>query len=161
MRSLLLASTAALLATGTAALAQNPPPRNISRADYTKTLDTRFNAMDTNHDGKITKEEMAAAQQRDLQLARSKIAQELQAKFKQLDTNHDGQLSLAEFMAAAPPISANETPDQLVQRYDSNHDGKVTLDEFRAPELAKFAKVDANHDGIVTPDELRAASGRK
>jgi Ca2+-binding EF-hand superfamily protein len=159
MRSLLIAF-AALLATGSAALAQNPP-KNISRADYTKTLDMRFNAMDANHDGKITRDEMAAAQQRDLQLARSKIAQQLQAKFKQLDTNHDGQLSLAEFMAAAPPISANETPEQLLQRYDSNHDGNVTLDEFHAPELAKFAKVDANHDGVVTPEELKAAAGRR
>jgi Ca2+-binding EF-hand superfamily protein len=160
MRSLLLASAAALLVTGAPAPAQNPP-KNISRADYVKNLDTRFNTIDANHDGKISRDEMATQQQRDLSLARTRVDQQLQAKFKQLDTNHDGQLSQAEFMAAAPPISANETPDQLLQRYDANHDGKVTPDEFRAPELAKFSRVDANHDGVVTPDELKAASGRK
>jgi Ca2+-binding EF-hand superfamily protein len=157
---LLLVSAAWLLApAGPAAAQQAAKP--VSRADFLKTLDTRFNAIDTNHDGKITRDEMVAAQQRDLQQARTKIAQQLEAKFKQLDTNKDGQLSLKEFMAAAPGINTTETPDQMMQKFDANHDGKITADEFRAPEIAQFNRLDANHDGVVTPQEMKAAAGRK
>jgi Ca2+-binding EF-hand superfamily protein len=132
-------------------------PKPIARADYVKTLDTRFNTIDANHDGKISKEELAAEQQRELQRAKAAIANQLQAKFKQLDTNKDGQLSVQEFMAAAPPIRTNESSDQMIARLDTNHDGKISADEFRAPELAKFNRVDANHDGVVTPAEQAAA----
>jgi hypothetical protein len=155
MRPILLAAATIFLAAVANAQAQQPKP--ISRADYVKTVDARFNALDANHDGKVTKEELAAEQARELQQAKAKIAQQLQAKFKQLDTNKDGQLSLQEFMAAAPPIRTSETADQMVARYDANHDGRISADEWRNPELAKFNRVDANHDGVVTPAEQAAA----
>jgi Ca2+-binding EF-hand superfamily protein len=158
MKRLLLA--AAFLALGSAGLAQNAP-KPVSRADFVKNLDARFAAMDTNHDGKVDHNEMVAQQQRDLQLARTRIAQQLEGKFRQLDTNKDGQLSLPEFMAAAPTIKTSETPDELIQKYDTNHDGKVSADEFRAPEMAKFNRADTNHDGIVSPAELQAPAARK
>jgi Ca2+-binding EF-hand superfamily protein len=162
IKRLLFISSAAALSFGSAALAQNAAqPKPVSRADFVKNIDGRFNTIDTNHDGKVTKEEVAAQEQRELQLAKTRIAQQLQAKFKQLDTNKDGQLSVQEFMAAAPPIRNAETADQVLQRLDSNHDGKVTADEFRNPELAKFNKVDANRDGVVTPEEVKAATGRR
>ena len=155
---LLLAPAVAMLALGSSAIAQAPAqPKPVPRADFVKTLDSRFNAIDANHDGRISKEEMAAEQQRQLQQAKTKIAQQLQAKFKQLDTNKDGQLSVQEFMAAAPPIRTNESAEQMIARVDTNHDGKISADEFRAPELAKFNRVDANHDGVVTPAEQTAA----
>jgi Ca2+-binding EF-hand superfamily protein len=160
IKCLRLASAAVLLVLGSAALAQ-AAPKPVSRADFMKTLDGRFNAVDANHDGKISKDELAAQQQRELQKAKAGIAQQMQAKFKQLDTNKDGQLSAAEFMAAAPPIRTAETPDQMLQKLDSNRDAKVTADEFRAPQLAVFNKADANRDGVVTPDEMRAAATRK
>lgn len=145
-----------------ASAAQAPQaPRPISRTDYLKTVDAHFAQIDTNHDGKITKEELAAELQHELQAANARITQQLQAKFRQLDTNHDGQLSLQEFMAIQPSIHPSETPDQMIQRLDTNHDGKISADEFRGPELAKFNRLDANHDGVVTPAEIQAASGRK
>ena len=159
---LLLAPAVAMLALGSSAIAQTPAqPKPVARADYVRTLDSRFTTIDANHDGRISKEELAAQQQRELQQAKTKIAQQLQAKFKQLDTNKDGQLSVQEFMAAAPPIRTSESPEQMIARLDSNKDGKVSADEFRAPELVKFNKVDANHDGVVTPDEIRRAAGGK
>lgn len=170
MTSLRFASAAALLALSSVALAQKPRPvqvpsaqgpQPIKRSVYLGTVETRFATIDTNHNGSIDAAEMAVEQQRELQMAKNAIGQQLQQKFRQLDTNKDGQLSLAEFMAMAPPIRTNETPQQLLQALDTNHDGKVSLDEFRAPEAAKFDRVDTNHDGVVTPAEEAAAAGRK
>jgi Ca2+-binding EF-hand superfamily protein len=148
-----------MLAAAVPAAAQVPKP--ISRADYMKTVDARFNNVDTNHDGKLSRDELAVAEQKDLAAAKAALDKRLQDAFHRLDTNHDGVLSLQEFMATEPAIKANQTPDQLLAALDANHDGKVTPDEFRAPELAKFDKVDANHDGVVTPAEMQAAAGKK
>jgi hypothetical protein len=157
---LILIAAAPAILLGSPANAQAQQQKPIPRADYVRTVDNRFNTIDANHDGKITKEELTAEQQRELQQAKTTLTQQLQAKFKQLDTNKDGQLSLQEFVAATPPIRTSESPDQMIARLDSNHDGKISADEFRSPELAKFSKVDANHDGIVTPDELKRAGGK-
>ena len=158
-RRIVLAGCMAALAS--TALAQANPPKPVARADFQKSVDNRFNAIDTNHDGFISKQEMAAEEQRALQQLTQARNQKMQAEFKQLDTNHDGQLSVQEFMAAAPQIKINETPEQALQALDTNHDGKLSADEFRAPQMAKFNKADLNHDGVVTPDELRKAQGQK
>lgn len=159
-KTLLIAAAAVLPLTPS--MAQSPQAaKPINRTDYIKTVDAHFNQMDTNHDGKVTKDELAAELQREMQSANTRIAQQLQTKFKQLDTNHDGQLSLQEFMAIQPSIHSSETPDQMLQRLDANHDGKLSPEEFRAPEMAKFNRLDTNHDGVVTPAEIQAASGRK
>lgn len=145
-----------------AAGAQAPQsPKPISRTDYLKSVDARFNQIDADHDGTISKEELAAELQREMQAANARIAQQLRERFRQLDTNHDGQLSLQEFMAIQPTIHPSESPEQMLQRLDVNHDGKVSADEFRAPEIAKFNRLDTNHDGIVTPAEINAANGHK
>ena len=145
----------ATIALGAAASAQNAP-KPVSRGDYLKIVDGRFNNADTNHDGFVSKAEMVAQQQRDVQQAKAALAKKLQDEFKRLDTNHDGKLSLEEFMAAAPAIRVGENADQMMQRLDTNHDGRMSAEEWRSPELAKFNRVDANHDGIVTPAEQQA-----
>ena len=137
-------------------VAQAPKP--VPRSEYIKNLDNRFTAMDSNHDGKITLQEMTAQQQRELQMAKEKLRQQLVARFKQLDTNKDGQLSQQEFLAATPPLRTGETPQQLIQRFDGNGDGVVTQEEFRAPQVATFNRIDTNHDGTVTPAEAQAAA---
>lgn len=163
MKTLLLASAAAMLVVSSAGVAQTaaPAPKPVTRADYIKGVDARFSGIDTNHDGKLSREEIAAAQQRDVEKAKAAMAKQLQDAFKRLDTNHDGKLSLEEFMASEPQIRPSETPEQILQKYDTNHDGKISLEEFRASEVAKFNALDTNHDGVVTPQELQAAQGRK
>jgi Ca2+-binding EF-hand superfamily protein len=145
---------------GGTAVAQNAP-KPVARADYIKTVDDHFNGADTNHDGFISRAELVAQQQRDLDGAKGRINQQLQVKFNQLDTNHDGKLSVQEFMGLTPPLKVNETAEQMLARLDANHDGKISAAEFRDPELAKFNKIDANHDGVVSVQELQAAAGRK
>jgi len=161
MRSLLLVSAASMLAFASPALGQAAAPKPVSKADYLKTVDGRFGAIDTNHDGVLTKAELSAAEDKMAQQLTAARNQRMREEFNKLDTNKDGKLSFDEFMAAAPPVRAAQTPDQIIQALDKNHDGKISADEFRAPEIARFLKVDANHDGIVTPDEVKAAAGRK
>jgi Ca2+-binding EF-hand superfamily protein len=132
-------------------------PKPISKADYTKNVDARFNTLDINHDNVLSKDEIAAAQQKAMNNARAVEQQRMEASFKKLDTNKDGSLSLAEFKAAAPPVRASETPDQMLGQLDKNKDGKVSLLEYRAGPVAAFDKMDANHDGTVTPQEVAAA----
>ena len=156
MRPITLAAAVAVLGAGSAALGQAQKP--IAKADFIKTVDTRFNAMDTNHDGVVTKAELAAELQRELDQARQLTTQKLRQQFQQLDTNHDGQLSFAEFSAVIGNIRSAQTPDQKLQQLDTNHDGKISAAEYRAPELARFNKVDANHDGVITQAEIDAAN---
>jgi Ca2+-binding EF-hand superfamily protein len=159
---LILIGAAPAIALGSPARSQAPaPPKPVARADFVKKVDSQFDALDTNHDGSLSKAEVEAAEQRILQQLNAVRQQRVQAQFKQLDTNHDGQLSLQEFAAGFGTPKVNETPDQLLQKLDTNHDGKVSAAEFRAPQLVKFNKADLNHDGTVTVDEERRANGQK
>lgn len=158
MRLILLFAGGFLVASPLAAQAQQQP-KPMNRSEYIKNVDARFSSADANHDGKITKEEIAASLDRDLTQEKQKIVATLREKFRQLDTNHDGQLSLQEFLAAAPSIRPPQTADEVLRRLDTNHDGKVSLQEYRASEVAKFDKADKNHDGVVTPAEAAAAQG--
>jgi Ca2+-binding EF-hand superfamily protein len=150
-----------MAALASAAFAQANAPKPMARADFVKSLDTRFAAIDANHDGFLSKAEMQAEEQRALQKLTELRNQKMQATFKQLDTNHDGSLSFQEFNAIAPGIRADQTIDQALAQLDTNHDGKIGPDEFKAPQMAKFNKADLNHDGTVTPDEAKRAAGQK
>jgi hypothetical protein len=142
-----------------AAPAQAAKP--TTRADFLSTVQQRFNAVDTNHDGQLDTNEISAMQQRELQQAKTVEQQRLDAEFTKLDTNKDGQLSKAEFQAAAPALQARATPQQMIGQVDSNKDGKVSLQEFEAGPLGTFNRLDANHDGTVTPQEMQAARNTK
>lgn len=135
-------------------------PKSVSRAQFLANIQARFNAIDTNHDGYLEANEVAAFQQKQLEQLRALEMQKLEAEFNRLDTNRDGQLSKAEFMAAAPPVQPRETPQQIIGSVDSNKDGKVSLQEYEAGPLANFNRLDANHDGTVTPQEVQAARKR-
>ena len=132
-------------------------PKPMTREQFLSNLQARFNALDTNHNGVLEENEIAAAQQKELQQLQAAEQQRMEQQFERLDTNHDGQLSKAEFMAAAPPVRARETAAQLAATLDSNKDGKVSLQEYETGPLATFTKLDANHDGTVTTQEIQAA----
>jgi Ca2+-binding EF-hand superfamily protein len=163
MKAVLLISAAALAATpvlAQPATAANPP-KPMAKADFVKTLNTHFAQMDTNHDGKLSRDEIVAAQQHDVAAAKAQLAKAAQAAFQKLDTNKDGKLSLEEYMASIPQVRPTATPEQILQQLDTNHDGKISTEEFDAPRLAAFNKADTNHDGVLSPQEQLAAEGRK
>jgi hypothetical protein len=159
----LIAAAAAIASSAHAQAPAQPAsqaPKQLSKADFTKNIDSRFAELDTNHDGNLTKDEVTAAQAKALQQAQAAEQQRIEAEFKKLDTNNDGSLSLAEFKAVAPSLKAAQTPEQMVAELDSNKDGKVSAAEYRAPQLANFDKADANHDGILTAQEVAAIRGK-
>ncbi len=93
----------------------------ISKAE----ADALFNRIDTNHDGKLDKSEMAAYRKALMEQRRAEMQKELDAKFKAADKNGDGALTKDEVNAGLPRLAKHF--DQL----DANHDGKLTQDESR------------------------------
>ncbi len=93
----------------------------ISKAE----ADALFNRIDTNHDGKLDKSEMAAYRKASMEQRRAEMQKEFDAKFKAADKNGDGALTKDEANAGLPRLAKHF--DQL----DANHDGKLTQDESR------------------------------
>jgi hypothetical protein len=116
MRTLLVAALIGASALGGTAFAQRgpnlanlfPDPNGdgvTTKEEMLAAAEQRFNAADTNKDGKLSAEERAAAgpgfggrgpnaPQGDLTLAEFKAAAE--ARFDRMDTNHDGKIDAAE-----------------------------------------------------------------
>ena len=130
LKRVTLAALGAALLAGSAVAAQAEPqggprgPRDplamadqnkdgiVTRDEMLASVATRFNAMDANHDGKVTAEEREAymAQQRARMGGRMAPKNDLtladeQARaarmFDRVDTNHDGKIDAAERQAAA------------------------------------------------------------
>jgi Ca2+-binding EF-hand superfamily protein len=126
-----------LLLIATSALAQGPgggapPPRPAVLA------------IDTDHDGKFSVEEIAAAA----------------AGLITLDKDHDGQLTSLEYLPSQNDPNSNK-PGETVQRLmtlDRNGDGVLTQDEIPERMKGLLTRADTNHDGKLTPDEIRASA---
>jgi Ca2+-binding EF-hand superfamily protein len=111
---------------------RTPPPRPV------------ILAIDTDHDGKFSIEEIAAAS----------------VGLISLDADHDGQLTSLEYLPSQSDPAANK-PDETVQRLmslDKNGDGTLTKDEVPERLQGLFARTDTNHDGKLTSDEIRASA---
>jgi Ca2+-binding EF-hand superfamily protein len=103
-------------------------------------------ALDTDHDGKLSAAEIQAAPQTLLKL----------------DRNGDGQITSDELTPR--PDNAGATSDELVQQlmsFDKAGNGYLTRDELPARMQGIFDRGDANHDGKLTPDEIRTMANRQ
>jgi Ca2+-binding EF-hand superfamily protein len=126
---------AALLGMASTALAQAPaaaPADGISFDAWAARARERLMALDTNHDGKISKDEFAA---RGPTMGRRE--------------------------GSAEPNAGTARPDgsRLFDRMDTNQDGYLDATEINAMLARRFARMDANHDGVLTADERRAMRG--
>jgi len=125
-----------LLALSTCALnAQEARPNIILTAPL-------LAALDTNHDGVISAEEINNAA----------------AALKTLDVNHDGKLTAVECGMKGGLETLGPRPDELVDAlmaFDRNHDGK--LERSEAPERMQglFDRADTEKKGVLTPDQIR------
>jgi Ca2+-binding EF-hand superfamily protein len=121
-----------------------------------------FRMLDTNHDGRLSPEELAKAG--DL--------------FEKLDLNHDGFLDPKELMSPPQAKVAQESGPaarpgkqfgkkrngehmvQMIMRADADGDGKISQEEA-PPQLKKhFARLDTNGDGYLDRSELEAWAKR-
>ncbi len=181
MRNYLIGVAIAAIAGATAALAQtaqpapvvSPPqysPRSYftkpeSRADVAQHVQRMFARLDTNHDGFITRDEVAAVEaQFQAKMQQRGQGADRSSAFDRIDTNHDGVISREEFAAAKPGYMGMRHAgfgrgfgERMFDQADANHDGRVSLAEAQALALQHFDQADLNHDGIVTPDERRQA----
>lgn len=87
----------------------------LSRDEALAFAAKRFDALDANHDGQLTAEEVRAS-----------LRQKRAAHWKKIDTDGDGRISLAEAQANAPRLARNFT------RIDANGDGYITPEELHA-----------------------------
>lgn len=109
-------------------------------------------AMDTNNDGKVTKEEFIAAKNKYLSLSKSGVNF---AKFQKLQKE-----AKAKHKAAAKKHRESAKSKRIAKRakahfdkLDANNDGKVTRAELKAAAAASFAKMDTNDDGVLNKDD--------
>lgn len=113
--------------------------------------------LDTNGDGVLSKEEIAASPE----------------SLRKLDTDGDGTLGKGELMAVLGPAGepaavkgdGNErpAPGVLLERLrslDKNGDGKWDADELPPFLRRQFDRIDANGDKVIDADELREALGK-
>ena len=127
---------AALLGIATAALAQTPsaPAAGISFDQWSVKARERLMALDTNHDGKISKDEFAA---------------------RAATMGHHRKGGASDDANAPKPDGA-----RMFTRLDANNDGYLDATEINAMLARRFARQDANHDGVLTGDEQHAMRGR-
>jgi Ca2+-binding EF-hand superfamily protein len=136
--------------------------REIGDSTGNGTTPAFFRMLDTNHDGRLSPEELAKAG--DL--------------FEKLDVNHDGFLEPKELMS--PPqtkVAQDDGPAirpgkqfgkgrtgermiQMIMRADTDGDGRISQAEA-PPQLKKhFARLDTNGDGYLDRSELEAWAKR-
>jgi Ca2+-binding EF-hand superfamily protein len=127
---------AAMLGLAGSALAQTPPPAPATPADgmsfdaWAGRARERLMALDTDHDGRISKEEFAA---RGATMGRREDS--------------------------ATPGTPRPDGSRMFDRLDANHDGSLDATEINALLARRFARMDANHDGVLTADERHAMRG--
>ncbi|MDU8942129.1 EF-hand domain-containing protein [Ovoidimarina sediminis] len=107
----------------------------------------KFDELDFNGDGTVTRMEMETARE---------------SRFSDADKDSDGMLTEAEFVAAAVD-RARQMAAQAFQRFDADGDGFLSQDAIAAHDGRgrgldrMFSRVDANGDDQVTAEEFEAA----
>jgi Ca2+-binding EF-hand superfamily protein len=152
---------------------------NENRSDVAGQVEKMFKKLDLDHDGFVTRAEVATSQSQYDERAAKNAPKRAAKMFDRLDANHDGQITEAEAVAARSARKSASgkasRPSSLFARADANKDGIVTRAEFdsatasgkiklrhaamRGSALVRmFDIADANRDGRVSLDEAQHAA---
>jgi Ca2+-binding EF-hand superfamily protein len=150
--------------------------RMLSRAEVAgrPMLEKNFDALDTNKDGKLSRDELKAGKALLMEQRRAELdvnkdgwidrneaakSPRLAQHFDKLDTNKDGLLSRDEIKAASGMMGRGGKFAAL----DKNGDGMIDRAEAAGhPRLEKsFDAIDTNRDGRLSADEIKAAYGAR
>lgn len=109
-----------------------------------------FATLDSDGDGKVTPQELAAARA---------------ARIAGLDANGDGKLSEDEIVAhrmAQMQARAAEMAKAMIAARDADGDGLLSVEEMAAPAMPArmFQRLDADGDGAISAAEMEAARDR-
>src|SRR4030095_11580227 len=107
----------------------------------TGSVDTQFERMDTNGDGKISADEHATG------------AKDM---FDRMDADKDGKVTASEMTAAHERVTGNKakrtdmTAADKIKKGDTDGDGILSPDEHTAGARSMFDKMDTDKDGFLT-----------
>ena len=170
------------VAQGTAPVAAQTLPRHemrvrimsdrvMTRTEVEEHVRKLFARFDTNHDGFITREELASAGQGMMAFhgdmggpgsGHAMMMGDRGALFDRLDTNHDGTISRQEFMAG--PAARREQRVIIMHPNGASAGSAMpAMHEMRTRAMGGFGAhlfemADANHDGRVSLQEAEAAA---
>lgn len=106
------------------------PQGPISRADFLAGNKAQFAALDANHDGVVTKDELVAAMTARFGSAPPQPI--VDRIFASLDTNGDGKATADEVEKHA---------EERFDKWDTNHDGTLSPEEIQAGQQAMMAEM--------------------
>lgn len=139
----------------------------VTQAEFVQARVSRLTALDANHDGTVTAEELRAGGQ-------ARRAEQATRRFDRLDADKNGQISRAEFDAARPEHGARAArgehrgprmghrrggegrgqghgPGQRVAQH-----GPIVIADVQTKLTEGFARLDTDHDGVLSPTERQA-----
>lgn len=135
----------------------------LTKAEFDAGQRARFDKIDANRDGSITREERATHFKAS---AEARRAEATKARFADLDKDKNGQLSQSEFAAGGASVdgkgpdrhrsggSMGDKPERV--RADADKNAKISFADFSARGVEAFARADVNKDGTVIIAELQA-----
>lgn len=133
-----------------------------------------FGRMDSNRDGKISKDELTAGiaflqprrrpsdyvymliEMSDLDDDSPVEVQRAYDILRSLDKNRDGRIDADELKAGRDRIVSHRV-DALFGQLDADKDGRISRQEARGMIRQNFAEIDKNRDGFIEREELKQA----
>jgi len=141
-----------------------------SKEEKEKLLDT-FKAIDLDHDGQLTKEELKQGYVKIMGMSNELAEEEAERTMRTLDTNGSGSIDYSEFVNATiskKNLLKKEKIESVFKMFDKNGDGRISADEMRhlfsegktygVPEdvwNSWINQVDKNGDGGISLDEFK------